>query len=155
VEYCLGAKALTIRKLNRPLGRELPISLGAKRLVIKSTVDAEWNEADKGKKDDEGGSANLVVICIIPCPCPPGKDPRAPLVPYQLDGKPIVPQVYLQPVKSLLEADLLLLIRTPLVHSLEPCLLGKELLRAVGPFVACFLATACYLRSLLGGFSAD
>ena len=51
-------------------------------------VNAEWNEADKGRNDGEGGTANLVVICIIPCPYPPGKDPRSPLVPYQLNGKP-------------------------------------------------------------------
>jgi hypothetical protein len=63
--------------------------------------------------------------------------------------------VYLQPAKTLLEGIVLLLTRTPLVHSLEPCLLGKELLRADGPSVACFLATACYLRSFLGGFSED
>jgi hypothetical protein len=78
-------------------------------------VDAECNEADKGARDDEGGGANLVVFSRIPCPCPPGKVPRTPLVPHLFDGKSLVPRIYLQPAKPLLEASLILLIRTPLV----------------------------------------
>jgi hypothetical protein len=35
----------------------------------------------------KGGKANLVVICIIPCPYAPGKNPRTPLVTHLLDGK--------------------------------------------------------------------
>jgi hypothetical protein len=62
--------------------------------------------------------------------------------------------VYLQPAKPLLEDDVLLLIRTPLVHQSQPCLGEKELLGAVSSSVACFLLTACYgpsvPRGLLG-----
>jgi hypothetical protein len=62
--------------------------------------------------------------------------------------------VYLQPVKPLLETDVLLLISTPLVPQNQPCLGEKELLRTDGPSVACFLLTACYgplvPRGLLG-----
>jgi hypothetical protein len=49
-------------------------------------------------------------------------------VTHLLDGKSY--QIYLQPAKPLLEADVLLLIRTPLVPHQQPKLEGKELLGA-------------------------
>jgi hypothetical protein len=52
--------------------------------------------------------------------------------------------VYLQPAKPLLEASVLLLIRTPLVPQAQPCLLLTVLLGAVSPSVAWVVATACY-----------
>ena len=59
--------------------------------------------------------------------------------------------VYLQPAKPLLEADLLLLIRTPLVNRYQPELEGKELLGAVSSSVAYFLPTLRYGISLPRG----
>jgi hypothetical protein len=40
------------------------------------------------KSDEEEVQPSSCCYCIIPCPCPPGKDPRSPLVPHLLDGKP-------------------------------------------------------------------
>jgi hypothetical protein len=59
--------------------------------------------------------------------------------------------VYLQLPESRLEAGELLLFRTPLVDRHQPELGEKELLRADGPSVACFLLTLCYGTSLPRG----
>jgi hypothetical protein len=86
MEHCLGAKALAIRKLDGPKVKRFRLAEERSDCIILA-VYAEWNEADEGASDGEGGTANLVVICIIPCPCPPGKDPRAPQVTHLFDGK--------------------------------------------------------------------
>jgi hypothetical protein len=92
-------------------------------------------------KDGEGGSANLVVICIIPCPCPPGKDPRSPLVPYQFNGKPYWFTFNLLRHFLRLVCDCC---SVPLSYTpLEPTLEERELLGAASPCGAGLL-----LRSL-------
>jgi hypothetical protein len=40
------------------------------------------------ESDKEVAAPTSCCYCIIPWPCPPGKNPRAPQVPYQLNGKP-------------------------------------------------------------------
>jgi hypothetical protein len=72
-------------------------------------------------------------------------------VTHLFDGKSLVPRIYLQPAKPLLEADVLLLIRTPLVPYQQPELEEKELLRTDGPSVACFLPTLRYVSSVPRG----
>ena len=89
VEHCLGTKALAISLLDGSLERELTTS---------RWICAECNEASREpmrteRRDDEVVSALSSMplaysLDHIPCPCPPGKSPRTPLVPHQLDGKP-------------------------------------------------------------------
>jgi hypothetical protein len=60
-------------------------------------------------------------------------------------------QIYLQPAKPLLEASVLLLIRTPLVDHYQPCLGLTVLLGAASPCVAWVVLTARYGISLPRG----
>jgi hypothetical protein len=89
--------------------------------------------------------------CIIPCPCPSGKNPRAPQVTHLLDGKSLASLGFTFNQLSHVLSIVLLLTCTPLVDQVQPCLGVKELLRTDGPSVACFLLTACYAPSLPRG----
>jgi hypothetical protein len=121
---------------------------------------AERSEADKrrmARARGKGGFTLLgITLGIIPCPYPlamslgeGSPDPTStPTAWWQILR---YPQVYLQSAELRLEISLLLLFRTPLVPHVQLCLLGKELLGAASPSVACFLATAYYGPSLPRG----
>jgi hypothetical protein len=107
-----------------------------------------------------GGKTLLVLLLHNPLSMSPGEESPRPSSTLSVWWQTYrYPQVYLQPAKPLFEAVESLLSRTPLVPHQQPELQGKELLRAVGPSVACFLATLRYVssvpRGLLGWLSTS
>jgi hypothetical protein len=110
------------------------------------------------QSDKEEVQPSSCCYCIIPWPYPPGKNPRSPLVPYQLNGKSSFFRFTFNLLRHFLSIESLVT-RTPLVPRNQPCLLLTVLLGTDGPCVAWVVAAACYGPSVprgpLGGLSTS
>jgi hypothetical protein len=106
-----------------------------------------------------GGSPSSCCYCIIPCPCPPGKIPRTPLVSQLLDGKRFgTLRFTFNHLSHVLSIESLVFC-TPLVLHQQPDLGLTVLLGAASPSVAWVVPAVRYVslvpRGPLGGLSTS